>query len=462
MKGQIVPFVLMTLAAGCATTRPDRAFDDLRRNVEPRAGARLHWDRGGPKDDEMEKRIRAAIASEMTVDAAVEIALVRNKSLQAIYERLGVAQADLVDAGKLPNPRIGAGILFPSRSGTGPSTRFSVTESFLELFMIPLRTRLATRELEREKAAVGAEVLDLVARVRSAWYEAVADQQRVRMRGQVRDAFQATAELIQEQDRAGNVAEYDVALELDSYQQARMDLSRAEAQAFRSREQLVRLLGLWGKDVAIKLPETLPAIPEADPSLEHLESVAIAHRLDLAAARSEVAQVQEAYRLTKSWRYLGGLDVGIEGGNESLENSRVLGPRAEITLPIFNQGQGAVARTLAQLRRAENELEAKSVDVRSEVRVERDRLSRARATVTWDAKVLIPLRQRIVALAQQRYNGMFLGVFELVRARQNEIDTVQDFIDANRDYWMARADLERAVGGPLEEKNPGSKEGAAQ
>lgn len=453
MKSSAVAAVALLSVAGCATTKPDRAFDGMRRDLDSRTGAHLYWERRDPQDREMEDRIRKALATELTVDGAVEIALVRNKSLQATYERLGIAQADLVDAGKAANPRIGAGILFPSRAGVGPTTSFSISESFLDLFLIPLRKRLAAQELARETAGVGAEVIDLVARVRSAWYEAVADRQRVAMRTEVRDALQATAELIQEQDKAGNVSEYDVALEIDSYQQARMDLARGETAAFRSREQLVRLLGLWGKDTAIALPAKLPDIPAVDPALEHLESVAIARRLDLAEARSNVALRAEAWRLTKGWRYLGGLDIGVEGGNDSLENSRVIGPRAELVLPLFNQGQGAVARSFSELRRAEELLEAKSVDARSEVRVERDRLLRARGSVAYGQKVMIPLRQRIVGLAQQRYNGMYLGVFELVRARANEIDAVQDYIDATRDYWMARADLERAVGGSLDEKS---------
>ena len=461
MKASIGAAAVLFALSGCATTRLDRAFDGLRRDLGPRTGAHLYWDRRGAQDREMQDRIRKALGSELSADTAVEIALVRNKSLQATYERLGIAQADLVDAGKAANPRLGAGILFPSRAGVGPSTSFSITESFLDLFLIPLRKRLASQELARETATVGSEVIDLVAQVRSGWYEAVADEQRVAMRTEVRDALQATAELIQEQDKAGNVSEYDVALEIDAYQQARLDLARAERDAFRSREQLVRLLGLWGKEIAIKLPAKLPEIPAADPPLEHLESLAIARRLDLAAARSNVALFAEASRLTKTWRYLGGLDLGVEGGNESLENSRVIGPRAEFVLPIFNQGQGAVARALSELRRAEEELEAKSVDARSEVRLERDRLTRARSSVAYGQKVMIPLRQRIVGLAQQRYNGMYLGVFELVRARQNEIDAVQEYIDASRDYWMARADLERAVGGSFDEKSE-TKEGTSK
>jgi outer membrane protein TolC len=42
---------------------------------------------------------------------------------------------------------------------------------------------------------------------------------------------------------------------------------------------------------------------------------------------------------------------------------------------------------------------------------------------------------------------MLVGVFQLLQAKQNEALARRDFIDAQRDYWAARNDLDRALNG---------------
>src|SRR5262249_1304801 len=114
--------------------------------------------------------------------------------------------------------------------------------------------------------------------------------------------------------------------------------------------------------------------------------------------------------------------------------------------PIFDQGQARVARLRAQLHAAQHRADALAVAIRSEVRQARNRLMIARTTIESYAQTLIPLRERIVALSQSQYNAMRLGVYQLLQAKQNEIDSYRQYIEAVRDYWIARADLERAVG----------------
>jgi cobalt-zinc-cadmium efflux system outer membrane protein len=50
---------------------------------------------------------------------------------------------------------------------------------------------------------------------------------------------------------------------------------------------------------------------------------------------------------------------------------------------------------------------------------------------------------------QLEYNAMLAGVFQLLVAKRDEIDAGRGYIEALRDYWIARCDLERAVGGEL-------------
>jgi cobalt-zinc-cadmium efflux system outer membrane protein len=148
-------------------------------------------------------------------------------------------------------------------------------------------------------------------------------------------------------------------------------------------------------------------------------------------------------------RWTGGT-VQAELEVDPLKSGHVaLGPGGSIGLPLFDQGQAAVARARALLRQSQRRLDALAIEVRSEVRVAGARVALARQVVDRYRKTLIPLRERIVALSQQQYDAMLLGVYQLIVAKQNEVSAYREYIEAVRDYWIARSDLERAVGGRI-------------
>jgi cobalt-zinc-cadmium efflux system outer membrane protein len=131
----------------------------------------------------------------------------------------------------------------------------------------------------------------------------------------------------------------------------------------------------------------------------------------------------------------------------------VTGPTLDLELPIFNQGQAEIARLTAQYRQAQRELEALAVNVRSEVREARGQLIAARDLTSYIGKRLLPTQQEALNLTLQQYNYMLKGTYDLLVAKQNEVAAERSYIEAWRDYWIARAELERAVGGSLSGKS---------
>jgi cobalt-zinc-cadmium efflux system outer membrane protein len=202
---------------------------------------------------------------------------------------------------------------------------------------------------------------------------------------------------------------------------------------------------VWGGDVDYRVSPALPEVPAAEPELAHLERIAVEHRFDLAAAREELKSAAAALQVTKGTRVISGLDVGMNVHRDP-DGPATIGPSFDVELPIFDQKQAEVARLRAQLHAAERRTDALALAIRSEVRQTRNRLMAARMTIEYYAKVLVPLRERIVTLSQQQYNAMLLGVYQLLQAKQNEVNTYREYIEAVRDYWIARADLERAIG----------------
>jgi len=232
---------------GCASVSPKGSFEDVSALVAARGGANIHWDQGTPADERVRAHVHDLVMGMLTPDGAVEVALLRNQGLVATYEELGIAQADLVQAGLLRNPGFGARVRFPtSGPGTFIDTEFSLVQDFLDLFTLPLRKRVAAAQLNAAKARVGSAVLELTAQVRQAVVSLQAAQATVEVRTLVLEAQSAAAELRARQRAVGNVGDLDVFQEQAFFEQSKLDLGRAELQAVEQREQVNRLLGLLG------------------------------------------------------------------------------------------------------------------------------------------------------------------------------------------------------------------------
>lgn len=434
---------------GCPGTSPAPAFQDVAARVQARGGQPIRWSQATPEDAKVDDAVRALLARDLGVDGAVQVALLRNRTLVATYEELSLSQADLVQAGLLRNPVLSAGVPAAEVDVVDPPLIVGVAQDFLDLLMMPARRSIAGAQLEATELRVADEVLGVQAQVRAAYFALQGAEQRASMRRVVAEAADAAATAAQAQRDAGNASDLDYETQHVLAEQARVDLAREEADARAARERLTRLLGLWEeRDLAFTVPPALPELPAADPPLDRLEQLAVAQRSDLAAMRKEVDAIGRVLSLASSTRWTGIFTVGLDVTR--LKDGRYsFGPNASLELPIFDQRQALLARLRAMHRQSQARLEAHAVDARSEVREARDRLLAARAVAERYASVLVPLRERIVALTQERYNAMLLGVYELLLAKQGEIATYRDTIEALQAYWVARSDLERAVGGRL-------------
>jgi len=431
--------------AGCASVPRDAGFSDVRQDVSERAGYEINWYRGAPEEAKVGAAVDSLLRDELTIDEAVQIALLNNRRLQAVYEDLGVAQADVVQAGLLRNPIFGGGMAFSA--GEQPELAVSAAVDFLGIFYIPLRKRVAESRFEAAKSRVAGAVLELAAQVQAAFYEAQARAQLLEMRQQVALATEAAFDASQRLREAGNIRLLDLHSEQALYEQARLDLLLAEEALTQSREQLNRLMGLWGSDTVWQLNGRLPAVPEVELVLDDVESRAIANSLDLAVARQEIETYGRLLGLTRASSLVPDLEIG--GSAEREENGWKVGPELAVPIPLFDQGQARVATARAELRRRQEQYVALAVEVRAAAREVRQRLITSRRTALHYQNVILPLRARITEEAQHQYNAMQIGVFQLLQARQQEIEAGQRYIEALGAYWRARTDLEVLLQGRM-------------
>jgi outer membrane protein, heavy metal efflux system len=267
------------------------------------------------------------------------------------------------------------------------------------------------------------------------------------MRTLVDEAASTSAEVARRQYEAGNMSDLALNTELGLAAQTSLDRKRSVGEAFVAREKLNKLMGTWGPRISWKMQRRLPELPAQEPALDHLESAAIAQRLDVSAARRNIQAMGYALSLAKTTRWTGTVSVAVEAGRLRHNNRFSFGPSVALEIPLFDQRQAQIAKLEAFKRQAENELRGLSVDVRADVRSSRARVLTARGVVEHYGKVIVPLRENVVKFSQEQYDAMLLGVYQLIQARQNEFEAYREYIEALRDYWIARSDLERAIGG---------------
>jgi outer membrane protein, heavy metal efflux system len=447
-------FAMAAALGGCASTSAAPAFSDVQGVVAERSGHRVAWNQDTPEDHEAEQALDRLMAGELSVDGAVQAALLGNPALRATFEELSLAQADLVQAGLLKNPTLGVGSTAWEQEHISPNLFATLEQDFLDLVTLPLRKRVAAAQLEAAKLRVGDQVLMLAAETRSAFFAAQAAEQSVAVRRLINEAGEAAAELARRQTEAGNMSDLALSAELSLASRASLDLKRSEGDAAAARERLNKVMGAWGARTGYRLAPRLPELPADEVSLEKLEQIAIEKRLDIAASRREIEALDHTLSLARSTRWLGFLNVEVEAARLRGDGRLSFGPRASLELPIFDQKQAAIARMEALRRQSDARLRSLSIDVRSDVRAARARLVTARGVVEEYARVLVPAREATVRLSQQQYDAMLIGVYQLIAARQGEFEAYQEYIDALRDYWVARSDLERAIGTRLSAAPP--------
>jgi len=448
----------MLLLAGCATFSKDGGFESVRQTVKESSGKEVRVARTPADRDTIESSVVELLGKPLDVEDAVQIALLNNRGLQASFHELGVDEANLVQAGRLPNPRL---TLTRSRGGidVASSVEQSVSFSILSLVTMPLASEVEKRRFAQAQNRAALQALTLASETRKAYFTAVAAEETLRYMGQVRTAAEASAELARRMAQVGNWSALNRAREQGFYAEAMLQVARAEQAAVMSRERLTRLLGLWGKDIAFRLPERLPPLPAEPDELPDVESLAMERRLDLRMARLDVEAQARYLGLTQVSRFVNVLELGASREREKGyggDSATRRGYEISFELPLFDFGSARLARAEAIYMQTFDRAVEAAVNARSEVRETYAGYRSSYDIARHFRDEIVPLRKRISDENLQRYNGMLIGVFELIADARSQILSVNGSIEALRDFWIARADLDMAlIGKPSLSQAPG-------
>ncbi|WP_418314777.1 TolC family protein [Piscinibacter sakaiensis] len=437
----IVALAAAAVLAGCASFSADGGFEPVRQTAKSQVGKDVQWARSEADRQAIARRVDELLAKPLTVDDAVQVALLNNRGLQAAFAELGIGEAELVQAGRLPNP----GFSFARMTkGDEVELERGLHINLARLLAMPMIRQVESRRFARTQRDVSMAVLSLAADTRKAWYQAVAAEEGVRYMRQVMETAEASAELARRMQQVGNFSKLQRAREQAFHADAALNLARAEQRQRSTRERLTRLLGAWGDQTAFRLPERLPDLPKAVQDRPDIERVAMAQRLDVQAAKLAAEQTARNLGLSRTTRFINVLELGL-ARNTSNQDPPQRGWEIGVELPLFDWGGARIARAEAVYMQAVDRAAETAVNARSEVREAYGAYRSAYDIAQHQRDELVPLRKLIAEENVLRYNGMLIGVFELLADARQQIASVNAYIESLRDFWIAQADLEMAL-----------------
>jgi cobalt-zinc-cadmium efflux system outer membrane protein len=433
------------LITGCSKIPPiDDGF--VTNTIANRIELQAEWRQGCCQDEQVQDFIQCTVVNELTVDSAIQIALLNNPKVQAIFEEIGIARADLVEAGLLSNPSFSIEVRYPHIKGLQTNIEYLITSSLLDIFLIPLRTRLAATEFEQTKLKVSNEILNMAFDVRETYYELVSENKKIIYIKSIVELISINSEIVSKQINIGNVNALEFQLSQSRLLEAELELAKSKAEIIRLSEKLNRLLG-FNEEVCLILPEYLDGIDYQGFDLCTLESIALEERLDLQVARFEIARLGRMLGLKDWWTYTN-LQGGLAGERDP-DGANLIGPGFSGELPVFNYGQAARMRLFAKLRQAQDRLAELEIQVRSEVREAHKLLMSYLKIINDYQNRLLPMQSKISASSEELYNVMGLGVNRLLENKRMEVVANQNYTESVKQYLVSRVELDRALGGYL-------------
>jgi outer membrane protein TolC len=429
--------------AGCATFSADGGFDRVADTTRTELGKNLTWPRTAAERAKRDAEVAGLLAHPLGVEDAVQLALLNNHALQASFEQLGISEADLVQSGRLPNPRF---TLRDSSADGLYDIEQTLTFNVLALITYPYAHATEKRRFAEVQDATVVAVVQLADRTRTAYFTALAARDSLHYAWQVKDAAETSAELAHRMLGAGNWNRLDQARQQGFYVEAMQALARAQLADARARAELDAVLGIADARQDVQLAAQLPDLPTNIVSLPDIETTALNRRIDLKMMRTELDELARRLRLTAATRFVNVLDGGATRVRQGTRDSPFEhGYEVSLEIPIFDTGAARVRKAEARYAQAAERFSQAAIEARSEVRKAAEAYRVAYEMAVREHEEFIPLHKQIIKQDVLRYNASLISVFELLADARAEISGVDDYIQSVRDFWIARSHLDTAM-----------------
>lgn len=419
------------LTSACATSgsAPDRTRIDEALRARVNYGIRLTDADAIPPGTVVEDGLSAG--------ETVSIALWNNPAFQLALADLGVARADLIEAGQLRNPVLS--LLFP----WGPKQFESTLQLPIEaIWQRPKRVKAATLDGEAIAARLMSDGLGVIAQARTAYVDAGAAEARLRLAQESSELWSRLRGIAEARLREGDISEFEARAVRSEASMADALTLGASGDRDLTRIQLDSVLG-YAVPAAVALTPVDDLPVSSCEALDAMLGDALASRPDVRAAELAIEAAGERVGVEKS-RILNMLAITLDANGEGTEDFE-MGPGLGLDLP-WNMNGGPRARAAAALTQATLRYRLVQTNVRAELRAGVARLSRARAVLrVWDEQVIESLhieRQQ----AEKAYQAGETPLYMMLDTGRRLVTARRARLDARVELLAAAIALDRAVG----------------
>ncbi len=465
IKFLVVATSALALTA-CATpelTDPERGFSDVAEKTRSTLRKDSVWIQSRPQADAVAARVRGMIHKQtISANTAVQAAILSNKGLQAAYAEIGMSAADVWQEALLPNPRVSVSL---SELGVGRIIETIVAQNIAALISRDARLSVAEAKLRRSQLQALAATLKVASEARMAWIKAVSAWEQAGHIRQAVIAADAGSELAKQLGGTGAIPKAAQAREHANYADITVQLAKARLSARGAKQELIRKMGVWGRDTQFKVPNKLPPLPLKLKIKRSVAAEALRNRIDLLIALADLEILARSHGLVKATRFVSDFDIAggfeVTKPEEGAEDPRDVytgNLEFEFAIPIFDSGEAKLRKAERAYMRAANIVAQKAIEIRSEARSAYEAYRGRHDIARHYRKAVVPLHRVIEQQALLTNNGMITNTFELladVRAKLNA-DLQSD--RAKQDFWLADASLDAALYGAGPDMEEGEEE----
>ncbi|MQW86114.1 TolC family protein [Sinorhizobium saheli] len=451
-----LPLVLGGCVSASEYAAKNAGFFSVETKTAEAAGKQTVWIQNQQQARVVSDRVKTLMAKKtIDVETAVQVALLNNKGLQAAYADLGDSAADAWQSTMLVNPTVAVGL---TGIGTPGLEAFKTVEGMIANNILALATRerdiaIADTRFRQAQLNAALRTLQLAADTRRAWINAVAAWETVGQLNQAQAAADAASELAQELGKSGALTKEGQAREHVFYAELAGQSAKARLEARLAKEELTRLMGLWGSGIDYQVPNRLPSLPKGLMKRHLIEAEALQRRVDLQVAKLDLEATAKSYKLTEAKRYVTDLELlaGFETEREKeegeVETETTGQAELEFVIPIFDSGKARMRKAELAYMRAANLLAEMAVNVRSEARSAYQAYRANYDIARHYRNSVVPLRTKIEEESLLTYNAMITNTFELLADSREKVNANLLAVNAKRDFWLAEANLAPAVYG---------------
>lgn len=435
---------LLTLA-GCATPGADRIIQSADSMAQSEFGARVTWNTTAEERAHARADADLRLAKPLTAEDAVAIALRQSPAYQVLLSQAVAASAEAAQTARIGNPVFTFERLARRENGAVDlDIGRMIAVPLLDILFLPARLDAAKARQDQAAIRAASASLETATNARQSWIRAVSAQQAQSYYEQVKQAAEASAELARRMQSVGNFSKLQRAREQAFYADATAQLARARQVTRETREALIRAIGLDAEQAGkLVLPPRLPDLP-AGPKAEEDTRRILAERLDVRMARQELEALARTQGLKTVTSFVDGFHVaGVRNSETGRPPQK--GYELEFPLPLFDFGDANRAAVKAQYLAALNRTAQVAIDAQSQVRESYGSYRTAYDLAAHYRDEVVPLRKAIADEMLLKYNGMLIGVFELLADAREQIGSVILAIDTQRDFWLSDAALKATL-----------------